>query len=87
MKNTGLVAIVLLAGTLAGCGGNDTREVDCEANLKYQNRVEGKRVEVPEGLDALNELEEMPVPRADPNAPQAPPGKCIDEPPPILRST
>ena len=85
MKNMGMIAIALLAGSLAGCGGNDTRVVDCEANLQYQNRVEGKRVVVPEGLDSLNELDEMPVPRADPSAPQAPEGKCIDEPPAMIR--
>lgn len=87
MKTTGLVTIAALASVLAACGGNDTRAIDCEASLKYQNRVEGKRVEVPEGLDPLNELQEMPVPRADPDAPQAPPGKCIDEPPPIGSGT
>ena len=84
---TVLVAIGLLALGLAACGGNEPREIDCEANLKYQNRVEGRRVEAPEGLDPLNELEEMPVPRADPDAPQSPPGTCYDEPPSMLRKT
>ena len=81
MRKTGIVAVAVLAAGLAACGGNDTREIDCEANLKYQNRVEGRRVEAPEGLDPLNELAEMPIPRADPDAPQAPPGTCNDEPP------
>lgn len=74
---------VLLSLSLAACGGNDTREVDCEANLKFQNRVEGKRIVAPEGLDPLNELAEMPIPKADPNAPRMPPGVCNDEPPMI----
>lgn len=75
-----------LCASLAACGGNGTREIDCEANLKYQNRVEGKRIVAPEGLDPLNELAEMPIPRADPNAPQMPPGVCNDRPPVIQAS-
>ena len=81
MTRIRLLAVAAVVAMLAACGGNDTREVDCVANLKYQNRVEGKRVVAPEGLDQLNELAEMPIPRADPNAPQTPPGVCNDEPP------
>ena len=73
----------MLCMSLAACGGNDTKEVDCEASIEYQNRVEGKRVVAPEGLDDLNEIAEMPIPRADPNAPQMPPGVCNDIPPRI----
>ena len=83
MTTTRLVSIFALLALLAACGGNDTKEVDCVANLKYQNRVEGKRVVAPEGLDQLNELAEMPIPRADPTAPKVPPGVCNDEPPVI----
>ena len=85
MTRIWLLAVAALLTSLTACGGNDTKEVDCAANLKYQNRVEGKRVVAPEGLDQLNELAEMPIPRADPNAPQLPSGVCIDE-PPILSS-
>jgi hypothetical protein len=74
---------LILCGSLAACGGNDTKEVDCEASLQYQNRVEGKRVIAPEGLDALNEMVEMPIPRADPSAPRMPAGVCNDFPPVI----
>ena len=73
----------MLVMSVAACGGNDTKEVDCEASLEYQNRVESKRVVAPEGLDDLNEMAEMPIPRADPNAPQMPPGVCNDNPPMI----
>ena len=74
---------LILCATLAACGGNDTKEVDCGVSLQYQNRVEGRRVVAPEGLDALNEMAEMAVPRADPSAPQMPPGVCNDMPPVI----
>jgi hypothetical protein len=73
----------MVCASLAACGGNDTKEVDCEASIEYQNRVEGQRVVAPEGLDQLNDLAEMPIPRADPNAPQMPPGVCNDRPPMI----
>ena len=68
---------------LTACGGNDTKEVDCGVSIQYQNRAVGKRVVAPEGLDDLNEMAEMPIPTADPNAPQMPPGVCNDIPPVI----
>ena len=75
------LAVLALSLALGACGGNDTKEVDCEKNLKYQNRAIGKRVVAPEGLDQLDPLKEMPIPPADPNAPQPVPGKCDDMPP------
>lgn len=81
MTKSGLLAVLAIALLLSACGRNDTKEINCEANLKFQNRVEGKRVVAPEGLDQLNQLAEMPVPRADPNAPKMPPGACNDQPP------
>ena len=74
---------LVLILSLAACGGNDTKEIDCGASIEFQNRVEGKRVVVPEGLDPLDQMSEMPIPRADPNAPKMPPGVCNDEPPVI----
>lgn len=77
------LSAVLLGLSLTACGGNDTREVNCEASLKYQNRVEGKRIVAPEGLDSLSVIAEMPIPKADPDAPKMPPGACNDMPPMI----
>ncbi len=76
----GALALIAL---LAACGGNDTKEVDCQSSIEFQNRVEGKRVVVPEGLDPLRPAAEMTIPRADPNAPKMPPGVCNDVPPMI----
>ena len=81
MTRAPLFAGLILSAVIAACGGNDTVEVDCDDGSKYQNRVEGKRVVSPEGLDSLNELAEMPIPRADPDAAQPAPGKCVDMPP------
>ncbi len=83
MKNYRLIAIVLGSALFAGCGGDGVIIVDCDGGEEYQNRVEGKRVEVPEGLDSLDAFAEMPIPRADPNAPKTPEGRCVDMPPPI----
>ena len=78
-----LLAALSMALLVSACGGNEPREIQCEANLIYQDRTEGQRVVAPEGLDQLNPLMEMPIPRADPNAPQTPEGKCNDMPPVI----
>jgi hypothetical protein len=83
MKGKRLVAILAAGFVLAACGGNDTKEVDCEKGLKYQNRMVGKRIVAPEGLDQLEPLKEMPIPQADPDAPQPVPGTCDDMPPVI----
>ena len=80
---TRLLLLTVLALGLSACGGNKTREVDCDRNLKYQDRREPPRVVAPEGLDQLNELSEMPIPRADPNAPEMAEGVCNDQPPMI----
>lgn len=86
MTKIRLLSALATTLVIAACGGNEAKEIDCEANLKYQDRVEGKRVVAPEGLDQLNALAEMPVPRADPDAPKMPEGMCNDRPPIIKPS-
>ena len=83
MKNYRLIAIMLGSALFAGCFGDDGIIVECDGGEEFQNRVESKRVEVPEGLDSLDVFAEMPIPRADPNAPKTAEGRCIDMPPPI----
>ncbi|MDJ0750934.1 MAG: hypothetical protein QNJ11_15725 [Woeseiaceae bacterium] len=83
MRKFRLIAVVFGSALVAACGGNDTIVVDCGDEFEHQDRVEGKRIEVPDGLDPLDEFAEMPIPRADPNAPQTPDGRCVDMPPPI----
>jgi hypothetical protein len=83
MSGLRFVAVLITGFMLSACGGNDTKEVVCKNDLKYQNRVLGKRVIVPEGLDQLDEYKEMPTPKADPSAPQPVPGTCDDMPPVI----
>jgi len=77
------LTLLAMFAAVTGCGGNDTVDEDCDKPQRYQAAVEGKRVVVPEGLDPLNEFSEMPIPKADPDAPEPPPGRCVDSPPPI----
>ncbi|MBT8101726.1 MAG: hypothetical protein KJO95_02080 [Gammaproteobacteria bacterium] len=70
-----------LLGSLAACGGDDVINTACDEPQRYQRVVPGKRIEVPEGLNPLDELAEMPIPTAK-DAPVRPPGsRCIELPP------
>jgi uncharacterized lipoprotein len=74
-------ASLLLLSSIAACGKEDIR-VSCDEIQPYQTVVPGKRVVVPEGLDALDEYKEMPIPQSE--SPPRPKGAaCIDYPPPI----
>ena len=74
------VALAILC-CLSACGGDELINQTCDEPRRYQSVVAGKRVEVPEGLDALNEFAEMPIPKAE-GAPVRPSGsRCIELPP------
>lgn len=83
MRIPAFATAFILGAMLAGCGGDKPVKVDCDKPGRYQSATLGKRLEVPEGLDALNEFNEMPIPTADKDAPVPPPGQCIDMPPAI----
>ena len=75
---------LLLFVSLAGCFGGDKEiRVTCDEPQPYQSVVAGKRVEVPDGLDPLDEFKEMPLPKAE--TPPRPDGAaCVENPPSIL---
>ncbi len=76
-----LIIAAVLLGSLAACGGNEVIQ-DCDEEKSYESVVAGKRVEVPEGLDPLDEFKEMPIPKAE--TPPRPEGAtCIESPPSI----
>ena len=77
------LTVALFGIAIGGCGGNKTVDLSCDKPQPYQRAEETKRVEVPEDLDPLDELKEMPVPDAAPRAPRAEGSPCIDRPPRI----
>lgn len=83
MMKVGRFSALALAGCLSACGGDALLEKSCDEPQRYQSVVANKRVEPPEGLDALNEFAEMPIPVPE-NAPVRPPGSpCIELPPAV----
>ena len=81
MKSRTLTVAAALCA-LAGCGGTIDRT--CDDVRIYQLAQEGKRIQVPEGLDPLDELDEIPLPEASPQAGRPPGSPCLDLPPNIL---
>ena len=76
-----LIAALAILACLSACGGDDVIKQSCDEPQRYQQVVAGKRVVAPEGLNPLNELAEMPIPKAE-GAPIRPPGsRCIERPP------
>ena len=81
MRMIWLAMAVFAASVLSGCGGDDLIDYTCDEVQLYQTVRPTKRVEAPEGLDQLNELAEMQIPKPE-NAPERPPGsRCIILPP------
>lgn len=76
-----LLTILLLAAA-AGCGG--TLDITCDEQEFYELAQEGKRIEVPEGLDSLDEFKEIPLPKASPREERPEGSPCLDRPPTIL---
>ena len=81
MTTVRLLAALCVIGSLPACGGGDLVDQTCDEPQRYQSVVAGKRVEVPDGLDPLNEFAEMPIPKPE-DVPVRPPGsRCIELPP------
>lgn len=76
-----LMIAALILGSLTACGGKDT-VASCDDATKYQSVVEGKRVEVPDGLDSLDEFKEMSIPKAE-TGPRAENAGCLERAPSI----
>ncbi|HSD68792.1 MAG TPA: hypothetical protein VLB07_04525, partial [Woeseiaceae bacterium] len=61
-----IAACLVVTAVLHGCGGNIT----CDEPEPYQASIEGRRIEVPEGLNELEEGRELKVPDASPAPPR-----------------
>jgi uncharacterized lipoprotein len=75
-----LLGLVVLTG-IAACGKHETRTT-CDEPKPYQSAVAGKRIVVPDGLEPLDEMKEMPIPKAE-SEPRPAGSKCIEYPPSI----
>jgi len=75
-----VTALVLLVSVVA-CGKD--AELACDDVETYQLAVAGKRIEVPEGLDPLDPLKEVPLPKASPRPARPAGSACIDRPPKV----
>lgn len=74
----GLLSLMSLSG-IAACGKDEIRTT-CDEPQPYQSVVAGKRIVVPDDLEPLDELKEMPIPKAE--TPPRPEGaKCVEYPP------
>lgn len=76
-----IISGFILLSTLAACGRGEIRTT-CDEPQPYQAAVRGKRVVVPDGLDSLDELKEMPIPESDAE-PRPVGSKCIEYPPSV----
>jgi uncharacterized lipoprotein len=75
-----LTLIACLIG-LAACGGSN--DLTCDEG-PYQSAVRGPKVQVPDDLDNLEPLREMPLPEASPRAERPEGAPCLDQPPVVI---
>jgi uncharacterized lipoprotein len=75
------VLIVGFAAVLSACGGS--KDLTCDEVQYYQTAVLTERVAAPEGLDQLDQGNEMAMPKASPRPPREPGQPCFDRPPEI----
>ncbi len=64
----GIAAVLVAGAALAGCGGNKDLIRKCEERHLYQEAEAHEKLTVPEDLDELDELKEIPLPEAAPVA-------------------
>lgn len=82
MSLSRIAACFVVTATLCGCGGNDT----CTEPEPYQASVEGRRIDVPAGLNELDQNRELRIPEASPAPPRAEGSRCLELPPSYGRS-
>lgn len=77
-----LVLSLIVVSAISACGKDDIRTSCDDEAEPYLSAVAGKRIVVPDGLEPLDELKEMKVPKAE-SPPREPGSKCIEYPPSI----
>ncbi len=78
-----LIPALLVLGGLASCGGDKLVDNTCDEPQRYQRAVAGKKIVAPEGLDPLDPLAEMPIPKPQEAPVRAPGSACIELPPAV----
>lgn len=80
----GTAAALVAGAALAGCGGNKDLTRTCDERQLYQEAEAHEKLKVPEDLDELDELKEIPLPEAAPAADRdEPETPCLELPPGI----
>jgi uncharacterized lipoprotein len=79
-----LVRLILIATVLflSACGGD--KPLKCKGATSYLDARPAPRIRAPEDLDELDELREMPIPEASPQAQRPAEGGCLESPPVIV---
>ena len=78
----GIAAVLVTGAALAGCGGNKDLTRKCDERHLYQEAEAHDKLTVPEDLDELDELKEIPLPEAAPVAErEQPETPCLELPP------
>lgn len=72
-------ALAVAASVLAGCGGEAT--LRCDEHENYKEAVDNKRLDIPEGLTALDSTREMVLPEPSPHVSRPADAGCLDLPP------
>jgi hypothetical protein len=85
MKIIRLLALLLPIAGLIACGG--PVDLTCDEVRLYQEARPGKRIEVPDDLDELSPLRELPLPQASPRPPRPEGSPCMDLPPNVTIGT
>jgi hypothetical protein len=71
----------LFLAILSACGKD--LDLTCDDVETYQLAVAGQRVNVPDDLDPLDPLKEVPLPQASPRPERPADSACIDRPPKV----
>ena len=70
---------MVLALTLSACGGS--KDLTCDDEEVYQSAQSAPHLRVPEGLNNLDPLKEVPLPDASPREPRPAGSVCLERPP------
>jgi len=80
-----LCSLAIACLLLAACHGST--DLTCDDESPYMDAHASPPVKAPEGLDKLDPLKEVPLPKANPQQPRPKGSNCLDLPPEIEGAT